>query len=157
MYTTRYCFIYQHLAQDFLMLSSETLKWNIIHALYTWETTLSITPPESPAEPLAGANASSSSKNTTHGLAALACKTLKKIFIIRWESQHFANFAIMMGYVVSYPKGSELLKVSFPNKLMEEVSRWTRCRLATMRPIRSIRLEVDVTIEYQNHECLPPN
>lgn len=43
----------------------------------TWETTLSITPPESPAAPLAGASASSSSKKTTHGRAALACVTHK--------------------------------------------------------------------------------
>lgn len=42
------------------------------HQHFTWETTLSITPPESPEAPRAGASESSSSKNITHGRAALA-------------------------------------------------------------------------------------
>ena len=39
---------------------------------YTWETTLSITPPESAEDPRAGARESSSSKKMTHGRADLA-------------------------------------------------------------------------------------
>jgi hypothetical protein len=39
---------------------------------YTWETTLSITPPESEEDPRAGARESSSSKKMTHGHADLA-------------------------------------------------------------------------------------
>jgi hypothetical protein len=39
---------------------------------YTWETTLSITPPESEEDPQAGARESSSSKKITHGRADLA-------------------------------------------------------------------------------------
>lgn len=38
----------------------------------SWATMLSITPPESPLAPRLGANESNSSKNITHGVAALA-------------------------------------------------------------------------------------
>jgi hypothetical protein len=45
----------------------------------TCETTLSITPPESPEAPRAGARESSSSKKITHGRADLACKAMCSI------------------------------------------------------------------------------
>lgn len=43
-----------------------------------WETTLSITPPESPDTPLFGARESSSSKKMIHGDAALALSNTAK-------------------------------------------------------------------------------
>ena len=42
--------------------------------MITCETTLSMTPPESPEAPRAGARESSSSKKMTQGRAALACR-----------------------------------------------------------------------------------
>lgn len=48
---------------------------------FTCDTTRSITPPESPEAPRAGARASSSSKKITQGRAVLACKQTNNQYI----------------------------------------------------------------------------
>lgn len=68
-------------------------KWNkernlpssIEKIIFTWETTLSITPPESPEAPRAGARESSSSKKITHGRADLAWKACMVLQIVHWR------------------------------------------------------------------------
>ena len=49
------------------------------------ETTRSMTPPESPEAPRAGASESSSSKKITHGRADLACNKTSLITQEKWD------------------------------------------------------------------------
>lgn len=60
-------------------------------------------------------------QKTLHmALLPLPVKPLKTYASSDEKSNNFANFVIMMRCVVSFPKGSELLKVKLPNKLMKK-------------------------------------
>lgn len=70
------------------MLFNKQMKCRCCNrTILAWETTRSITPPESPEAPLAGARESSSSKKITQGRADLACKWLMMTFR-HYELEH---------------------------------------------------------------------